>query len=140
MTSNDASTKPIDRRRLAAGRRFEGWRRESGSGALLVLLAIAFAAVVGFAAFHWWTTGEARVVKKRLDELAAILSPPADGELAMIGRIGQLRGYFAPDVHITFGSEQIDSRDALVTILGRWQPPRDGFSLRFVDVVVHMVS
>jgi hypothetical protein len=116
--------------------------REKGSTALSIVLMLVVALAVGigaFLAYQSWT-GDERVVKKRLGELAEILSPPEGGDLAMIGRIVQLRGYFAPDVHIRFGREEIDSRDALVALLGRWQPPAKGFSLQFVDVVVHLVT
>lgn len=116
--------------------------REDGSTPALTLLtfvSIVASVAIAFFAYHWWM-GEERVVKRRLDDLAVVLSPPADGELAMIGRIVQLRGFFAPDVHIRFGAEEIESRDALAALLGRWQPPKDGFSLEFVDVVVHLMS
>ena len=114
-------------------------RTATGLSALPVLLVIVALAVAGFFAYRWWT-GEERVVKKRLDQLAEVLSPPADGELAMVARIAQVRGFFAPDVHIRFDSEEIDSRDALVAVLGRWQPPKNGFRLEFADVAVHMVD
>jgi hypothetical protein len=107
--------------------------------ALPVLLVIVALAVAGFFAYRWWSSEE-RVVKKRLDQLAEVLSPPPDGELATVARIAQVRGFFAPDVHIRFDSEEIDSRDALVALLGRWQPPKNGFRLEFADVVVHIVD
>ena len=54
----------------------------------------------------------------------------------MVGRIVQLRNLFAPDVHIRFGAEEIVSRDALLALLSRWQPPSAGFTIEFVDVTV----
>jgi hypothetical protein len=113
-------------------------RTATGLSVLPVLLIVALA-VAGFFGYRWWT-GQERVVKKRLEELAEVLSPPPNGELAMVARIAQVRGFFAPDVHIRFDSEAIDSRDALVALLGRWQPPKNGFRLEFADVIVHMVD
>jgi hypothetical protein len=117
----------------------ENFCSERGASALPVLIVVVALAIAAFLAYRWWT-GEERIVKKRLDALAVTLSPPANGELAMIARIVQLRGFFAPDVHIQFSGEIIDSRDALVAVLGRWQPPKNGFTLTFADVVVHMVD
>src|SRR5262245_5216729 len=112
---------------------------ERGASALPILLIVAALAVAGFFAFRWWT-GPEHLVKKRLDELADTLSPPPNGESTMLGRIAAVRGFFAPDVHIRFDTEEINSRDALVAVLSRWQPPKNGFALEFADVVVHMVD
>lgn len=104
--------------------------------ALLSFVSAVLLLVVGVLAYQWWQ-GEERVIKARLDELAEALSPPASGgELAMVGRMAQLRSYFAPDVRLRFGTEEIVSRDALVAIVGRSTPPRDAFSVEFVDVTV----
>ena len=54
----------------------------------------------------------------------------------MLGRIVQLRNQFAPDVHIRFGAQEIVSRDALLGLLARWQPPSPDISVEFVDVTV----
>jgi len=124
---------------LPALSRNAGPTHQRGISALAILIALATLSLAGFFTYRHWT-GPERIVKQRLDALAVALSPPANGEAAMIGRIAALRGYFAPDVHIRFGAEEVDSRDALVAILGRWQPPKDGFHLEFVDVVVHMIS
>jgi len=107
--------------------------------ALPVLLIVIAFAIAGFVGYQWWT-GESRVVKQRLDALAVLLSPPPDGAHAMTERIADIRGFFAPDVHIAFDSERLESRDELETVLERWQPPKNGFSLSFADVVVHMVD
>lgn len=104
---------------------------------LLVLIIAALLVVVGLRAFQYWR-GEERIIAARLDALAETLSPPAgtSGEMAMLGRIVQLRKHFAPDVHLRFGTQEIVSRDALLGLLGSWQPPGPGFSIEFVDVAV----
>ena len=102
----------------------------------LAVLAIAAALIAaGVLGFQWWR-GEERVIVARLDSLAETLSPPAGGELAMVGRIVQLRNHFAPDVRIRFGAQEVVSRDALLGILSRWEAPSPGFSIEFVDVSV----
>jgi len=100
---------------------------------------VAALAIAGFFTYRWWT-GEERVVKQRLDDLAVVLSPPPDGEHIMGTRIADLRRFFAPDVRISFDAEQIGSRDELEALLARWQPPKNGFALSFVDVVVHLID
>lgn len=114
-------------------------RSECGLGALPLLLIVAAIAIAGFFTYRWWT-GEERVVKQRLDDLAVVLSPPPDGEHIMGTRMADVRRFFAPDVRISFDAEQMGSRDELETLLDRWQPPKNGFSLSFVDVVVHMID
>lgn len=113
-------------------------RRTEGSAltSLLILVGAASLLVCGVLAYRWWT-GEERVIRARLDNLAAVLTPSESGELATVARVGQLRGYFAPDVHIRVGrDDETVSRDALLVLLGRWQPPGKGVKLEFVDVSV----
>ena len=87
-------------------------------------------------AYQWWR-GEERVIRTRLDSLADALSPSAGGgELAMVGRIAELRNYFAPDIRVRLGGDEIVSRDTLLALLARWEPPSKGFKLEFVDVAV----
>ena len=113
-------------------------RNQSGSAVttLLVLVSVVSLVAILVFAYQWWR-GEERVIRARLDGLAAALSPPAGGgELAMIGRVAELRNYFAPDIHVRFGGDEILSRDTLLALLGRWEPPSKGFRLEFVDVGV----
>ena len=105
---------------------------------LTALLAFASAIILlaaGVHAYYWWR-GEERVIRARLDGLAQSLSSPAGGgDLAMLGRVAQVRSYFAPDVRVRFGTDEIVSRDALLAVVSR-TPPRNGFSLELVDVTV----
>jgi hypothetical protein len=112
-------------------------KREAGSAVttLLILVGVASLALFGFLGYRWWT-GEERVIRARLDNLAVLLSPADGGELATVARIGQLRGYFAPDVHVRIGTDEVVSREALLALLARWQPPAKGVKLEFVDVSV----
>jgi hypothetical protein len=102
----------------------------------LTLIAFVSLALVAVFAYRWWR-GEERVVRARLDHLAQALSPPAGGGgLAIVGRIAELRTYFAPDVTVRAGGQEVVSRDALLALLGRWEPPAKGFRVEFVDVGV----
>jgi uncharacterized protein DUF4440 len=102
---------------------------------LIPLCGVLLAVVIGVWAYRWWT-GEEHIIKERLKSLAAVLSPSGDSEFSTISRIGQLRGYFAPDVRVHFGGDDIISRDALLALLARWQPPSKSLKVEFVDVSV----
>jgi len=85
-------------------------------------------------AYQWWT-GDERAIKARLDSLAVALSPAQGGELAMVTRVAGLRNYFAPDIRVRLGVEEILSRDTLLGLLGRMSPSED-FKVQFAEVVV----
>jgi uncharacterized protein DUF4440 len=102
---------------------------------LIPLCGVLLVVAIGVWAYRWWT-GEEHIIKERLNSLAAVLSPSGDSEFSTISRIGQLRGYFAPDVRVHFGGDDIISRDALLALLARWQPPSKSLKVEFVDVSV----
>jgi hypothetical protein len=102
------------------------------------LVSMVSLAVIAFLAHQWWRNEE-HAITRRLDGLAATLSAPAsDADLARLTRVAQLRGYFAEDVRIRFGSQEVSSRDELIGFLGRWTPPPGGLTVKFVDVKVAM--
>lgn len=122
--------------RESAGRSVAGNDRGSALTRLLIpACGILFVILVGVWAYRWWT-GEEHVIKERLNSLAAVLSPSGDSEFSTISRIGQLRGYFAPDVRVHFGGDEVISRDAVLALLARWQPPSKNLKVEFVDVSV----
>jgi hypothetical protein len=102
---------------------------------LIPACGILVVVLVGVLAYRWWT-GEEHIIKERLNSLAAVLSPSGDSEFSTISRIGQLRGYFAPEIRVHFGGDEMISRDALLALLARWQPPSKNLKVEFVDVSV----
>src|SRR5262245_17877584 len=122
--------------RGSAGGSFAGNCSGSAVTRLLIPVGVVLVAVlIGVCAYRWWT-GEEHIIKERLNSLAAILSPSGDSQFSTISRIGQLRGYFAPDVRVHVGGDEIVSRDAVLALLARWQPPSKSLKVEFVDVSV----
>src|SRR5262249_39140100 len=66
--------------------------------------------------------------------------PGTETEVARITRIAATREYFAPDVRVRVGSEQIVSRDALMAAIGRLAPPPGGVAVGFLDVTVALAD
>lgn len=111
-------------------------RQYSGTVVAAVLLAVMLAGI----AYRYWPSDE-RQIRRHLSNLAEVLSAPAaESEVAHITRIAALREYFAPDVRLRVGSEQIGSRDALMALVGRWTPPPGGVVVEFVDVAVTLAE
>jgi hypothetical protein len=116
-----------------AGSEAEG---HSGTIVAIVLLAIMVAGI----AYRYWPSDE-REIRRHLSNLAEALSVPgAETELARVTRIAAMREYFAPDVRIRVGSEQIVSREALMAAIGRLTPPPAGIAVEFVDVTVTLAE
>lgn len=112
-------------------------KAESGSIVNSILIFVSFVSLVLIVTFgyQWWA-GEERVIRARLDRLADVLSPPAGGgELAVVGRMGELRNYFAPDIRVHINGDEVVSRETLVGLIGRWKPSEE-FQVEFADVVV----
>src|SRR5262249_33885348 len=111
-------------------------RAHSGTIVAAVLLAI----MLGGIAYRYWPSDE-REIRRHLSNLAEVLSVPgAETEVARITRMAAMREYFAPDVRIRVGAEQIVSRDALMAALGRLSPPPGGLAVEFVDVTVALAD
>jgi hypothetical protein len=118
------------------GRHDGAERQYSGTVVAGVLLAIMLAGIV----YRYWPSDE-RQIRRHLSNLAEALSAPgAESEVARLTRIAAMREYFAPDVRIRIGSEQIESRDALIAAIGRWTPPPGGVAVEFVDVAVALAD
>jgi hypothetical protein len=107
----------------------------SGTVVAVVLLAIMLAGI----AYRYWPNDE-RDIRRHLSNLAETLSVPgAETEVLRLTRIAAMREYFAPDVRVHVGAEEIVSRDALIAAIGRLSPP-SGVAVEFVDVTVALAE
>lgn len=114
-----------------------------------VYVAVVLAVLAGYFTYQWWFN-PSRAIKRQLGELAATLSVPGDSRSDMdrLARLARLRGYFAPDVHVTMGPggpggpglPQLTSRDALVGAIAAWNPPAGGSDISFGDVQITLDS
>jgi hypothetical protein len=69
-----------------------------------VYVAIVFAALVGYFTYQWWFN-PVRAVKRRLGEVAAALSFPAEEtDIGRVTRLAELRRYLADDIHVRGGA------------------------------------
>ena len=104
-------------------------------------VAVVFALLIAYFSYQWWFNPN-RAVKRRLGELAATLSVPAnETDLRRVTRLAQLRGYLADNIHVRAGRSQpeISSRDAVMVAVGGWTPPA-GWNVDFVDTDVKVDS
>src|SRR5580765_3360270 len=67
-----------------------------------IYVAVVLAVLAGYFTYQWWFN-PSRAIKRQLGELAATLSVPEDSRSDMdrLARAARLRGFFAPDVHVT---------------------------------------
>jgi hypothetical protein len=115
-----------------------GSQREGYSGTIVAAVLIAI--MVGGLAYRYWPSDE-REIRRHLSNLAEALSVPGDeADVARLTRSAAMREYFAPDVRIRVGSEQIASRDALIAAISRLSPPPGGVAVEFVDVTVALAD
>ena len=98
-----------------------------------VYVAIVVAALGGYFIYQAWFN-PSRAVKRRLGEIAGVLSVP-DGE-PELARVARLRGYLAPDVRVRADGSEFANRDTIVGALAGLQPPKGGWNIQFVDVQV----
>lgn len=108
-----------------------------------LLVSLGLAAAI-WMAWQWWVDPR-RVIARRLDQIADVLSTPAGaGELERFARAARLTQYFAPDVHISAGrpGPSVTSRDALVAAVAAWKgnEPAGGRDVQVVDVEVTLES
>ncbi|HEV3142200.1 MAG TPA: hypothetical protein VGY57_16855 [Vicinamibacterales bacterium] len=109
-----------------------------GRGSIYV--AIVVAALASYFIYQTWFN-PSRAVKRRLGEIAGVLSAPDDeSEIGRIARLGRLRAYLANDVRLRAGSFELSSRDAIVGVLSGLRPPKGGWDIQFVDVQVAVDS
>jgi hypothetical protein len=106
-----------------------------------IYVAVVIAALVGYFSYQWWFN-PARAIKRRLGEVAAALSVPApDSDIARIERLGQLRNFLADDVRVEIrGAPPLETRDAVLAIVGGFHPAPGGADVNFVDTQVSVDS
>ena len=97
-------------------------------------VAVVFGLLIAYFSYQWWFNPN-RAVKRRLGELAATLSVPAnETDLRRVTRLAQLRGYLADNIHVRAGRSQPEpsSRDAVMVAVGGLPPPA-GWTVDFVE-------
>ncbi len=105
-----------------------------------VLLTLV-AAVIAAALWYVLWPNEERIVRGRLNDIAAIISVPAnETDLARMTRVAQLRDYIAQDIHVRYGSQEAPSRDMVIGALTQWGRSADAVKVEFVDVQVTLDS
>src|SRR4051812_49282129 len=106
-----------------------------------VYVAVVIAALAGYFTYQWWFN-PARAIKRRLGEVAAALSVPApDSDIARIERLAQLRSFLADDVRVEIrGAQPVDTRDAVLAMVGGFHPAPGGVDVHFVDTQVNVES
>ncbi|HSL22001.1 MAG TPA: hypothetical protein VK886_10735 [Vicinamibacterales bacterium] len=108
----------------------------SGTTRLRVLALVAVAAIA-WGAWRFWPNDERRI-KRRLDDLAAVVNEsPTDG-LALIARTAELSDFVTEDVVLDpgIGAGPIHGRERLLALASRSPGGGGAFNLRFVDVSV----
>jgi hypothetical protein len=109
------------------------------NGSLYV--SAVFAVLIGYFTYQWWFNPH-RIVKRRLGEIAATLSIPAnETDLGRVARLARLRQYLAEQIHVRTGRSgpEFSSRDAVVAAASGWTPS-GGWHVDFVDVDVKVDS
>ncbi len=101
-----------------------------------VVSTVMFALLLSALVYRFWRSDE-REIARHLSNLAEALSASGtDSEVAHLTRVAALREYFAPDVRVRFGGQEIASRDALMAFLARGVGPSGGLSVEFADQTV----
>jgi hypothetical protein len=105
-----------------------------------VVAAILLALMVGGITYRYWPSDE-RSIRRHLSNLAEALSfpSPESGE-ARLTRIAVLREYFAPDVRVRLDDRELTSRDEIIGLLSRFQPPPGGVNVEFVDITIALAD
>jgi hypothetical protein len=104
-------------------------------------VSVVFALLIAYFSYQWWFNPH-RAVKRRLGELAAMLSVPAnETDLGRVTRLAQLRGFLADNIHVRGGRSQpeFSSRDAVMVAVSGWTPS-SGWNVDFVDADVKVDS
>jgi hypothetical protein len=105
-------------------------------------VAVVLAVLIGYFGYQWWFN-PSRAVKRRLGEVAAALSVPAnDTNVGRVTRLAQLRRYLADDIHVRAGTSgpEITSRDVAMSAVSAWTSPPGGWDVQFVDVQITLDS
>ena len=105
-------------------------------------LLVALVLVAGtYFALRPWLSGDERVVRENLRELAEAASfEAAEQRGARLGLAASIGRFFTPDVTIDIGApfHAIRGRDAVMALAATAPVPRRGVRIEFVDVQVWM--
>ena len=111
-------------------------RSYSGTVVAAILLAIMVAGV----GYRYWPSDE-RSIRRHLSNLAEALSfPLTETNEERMTRVEVLREYFAPDVRVHVDDHELSSRDEIITLLSRFQPPPGGINVEFVNITVALAD
>jgi hypothetical protein len=103
-------------------------------------VAIVVAALATYFVYQTWFN-PSRAVKRRLGEIAAVLSiPESEADIERLGRLARLRRYLANDVHVRVSGADIDGSGAIVGMLASARAPKGGIDIQCVDVQVSVES
>lgn len=102
---------------------------------IVALVAVAVAVV--FAARAGWP-GEERLIRSRLEDLAAVASESGGQGLGQMAHAVKLAGFFSADAVVDLGSPypEIRGRDAIAALAARAAAPDDEFTITFKDITV----
>jgi hypothetical protein len=99
-------------------------------------IATVVVLIVAVGAWLWWPSEEGRI-RRRLTEIAARLSVPAnEPDLARVTRIAGLREYLAPSLRVRYGDQTAASRETILGALTQWGRSAEGVTVEFVDMQV----
>src|SRR6266545_6792357 len=91
-----------------------------------VIAAILLAVMVAGVSYRYWPSDE-RSIRRHLSNLAEALSfPLSETNEERMTRVEVLREYFAPDVRVQLDERELSSRDEIINLLSRFQPPPGG--------------
>ena len=109
-------------------------------------VALAVVAIASAIAYRWWMSDE-RAIRNQMSAVAESLTVQInERELTRMTRIASLRKALAADIQVVGGAsaaapgnmpvpQALVSRDAVLALLGRWNPA-GGATVEFVDVQV----
>jgi hypothetical protein len=105
-----------------------------------IVAAILLAVMVAGIGYRYWPSDE-RAIRRHLSNLAEALSfPLTESEEERLTRIAVLREYFSPDVRVILDDRELDSRDDIINLLSRYQPPPGGVNVEFVNIAITLAG
>lgn len=107
-----------------------------------VYVGIVFALLLAYFSYQWWFN-PSRAVKRRLGQVAATLSMPANETLvARAARLARLKAFLAENVRVREerGTRELSSRDEALAAAAFWRPSPDGWDVHFADVRITLDS
>jgi hypothetical protein len=105
-------------------------------------VAAVFVVLFGYFGYQWWLN-PSRAVKRRLGEVAATLSAPAnESQMARIARLARLRRYLSENLRVRSGAlaRDLTSRDELLAAAASWRPSENGWDVHFADLHITIES